>query len=193
MPICAQCARPYRVYFTSEALAVAQAYVGPHEFATVFLDTIDAGSLPNASLERAHAVLRKRLNCSGFRGSVLVGGTEAAWRAADRRWILHLHLLAIGVRPNSWERLRAKLGDYGHAIPLKVEALNDDARQLSYLTKFTTFHRPLKRGPGRPSPAFPLPPARLEELAKWWAGHRFEDFAFLYGARRRGGRIALED
>jgi hypothetical protein len=193
LPICAQCARPYRIYFTSEALAVAQAYVGPHEFATVFLDTVEAGSLPDASLKQAHTALRQRLNRSGFRGSVLVGGTEAAWIAADRRWILHMHLLAIGVRPDSWEQLRAKLGAYGHAIPLKVEALNDEARQLSYITKFTTYHRPLKRGPGGPSPAFPLPPARLEELATWWARHRFEDFAFLYGARRRGGRIALEN
>ena len=189
---CALCARRYRIYFTGEMLAVAHAYVGPHEFATIFLDAVEAGSLPDASLKRAHAALRQRLNRSGFKGSVLVGGTEAAWIAADRHWILHLHLLAIGVRPNSWERLRAKLGDFGHAVPLKVEALNDEARQLSYITKFTTYHRPLKRGPGGPSPAFPLPPARLEELATWWASHRFEDFAFLYGARRRGGRIALE-
>jgi hypothetical protein len=192
LPACARCARRYRIYFTSEALAVADAYLGPHEFATVFLDAVEAGSLPDASLKRAHAALRKRLDRSGFKGSVLVGGTEAAWNAADRRWILHLHLLAIGVRPDSWDGLRAKLGDFGHAVPLKVEALNDEARQLSYITKFTTYHRPLRRGPGGPSRAFPLPPARLEELATWWARHCFEDFAFLYGARRRGGRIALE-
>jgi hypothetical protein len=169
LPACARCARRYRIYFTGEALAVADAYLGPHEFATIFLDAVEAGSLPDASLKRTHAALRKRLDRCGFRGSVLVGGTEAAWIAADRRWILHLHLLAIGVRPDSWERLRAKLGDYGHAVPLKIEALNDEARQLSYITKFTTYHRPLKRGPGGPSPAFPLPPARLEE---WWTGGR---------------------
>ena len=192
LPTCARCARRYRIYFTGEALAVAHAYVGPHQFATIFLDAVEAGSLPDASLKQAHAALRKRLDRSEFRGSVLVGGTEAAWIAADRHWILHLHLLAIGVRPDSWERLRAKLGDYGPAVPLKVEAVNDEVRQLTYITKFPTYHRPLKRGPGGPSPAFPLPPARLEELATWWARHRFEDFAFLYGARRRGGRIALE-
>jgi len=193
LPACARCARRYRIYFTGEALAVAHAYVGPHEFATIFLDTVEVGSLPEANVKRAHAALRKRLDRSGFKGSVLVGGTEAAWIAADRHWILHLHLLAIGVRPDSWERLRAKLDDFGLAVPLKVETLNDEARQLSYITKFTTYHRPLKRGFDRPSPAFPLPPARLEELATWWASHRFEDFGFLYGARRRGGRIALQD
>jgi hypothetical protein len=192
LPACALCAREYRIYFTGEALAVAHAYVGPHEFATIFLDAVKVGSLPDVSLQRAHAALRQRLNRSEFRGSVLVGGTEAAWIAADRHWILHLHLLAISVRPASWEQLRARLGGYGHAIPLKVEALNDKVRQLTYITKFPTYHRPLKRGPGGPSPPFPLPPARLEELATWWARHRFEDFAFLYGARRRGGRIALE-
>lgn len=88
LPVCALCARQYRIYFTGEALAVADAYVGPHEFATIFLDTVEAGSLPDASLKRAHAVLRKRLDRSGFRGSVLVGGTEAAWIAADRHWTL---------------------------------------------------------------------------------------------------------
>ena len=138
-----------------------QAYVGPHEFATIFLDAVGAGSLPDASLEQAHAALRTRLNRSGFRGSVACrrdgGGVDRRRSAldsapphpSDRR------------PPRFLGAASSELSDFGDAVPLKVEALNDDARQLSYLTKFTTYHRPLKRGPGRPSPAFPLPPARL--------------------------------
>ncbi|MGO9741545.1 MAG: hypothetical protein ACLPN5_08550 [Roseiarcus sp.] len=33
---------------------------------------------------------------------------------------------------------------------------------------------------------------RLAELARWWALYSFDDFVFLYGARRRGGRIVVE-
>jgi transposase len=37
-----------------------------------------------------------------------------------------------------------------------------------------------------------LPPDRLVELAAWWSRHRFEDFLFAYGARRRGGRLVVD-
>ena len=191
-PGCAVCARDYQIFFTSETLGVARNYAGPHKVATIYLDATEAGSLSEVSIERAHARLRKRLQRGGFRGSVLVGGTEAAWIARERSWIVHVHVLAIGVQPSSWERLRASLGEVGAATPLKVEALKDDARALSYLTKFATYHRPFRRGSGGPSRAFPLPPARLAELAAWWAEYGFEDFAFLFGARRRGGRIVPE-
>jgi hypothetical protein len=192
LPICAICARQYKCYFTGQALAIAKSVTGPHEFATVYLDRIDVGSLPDVSVRQAHDAFRMRLNRSGFGGSVLVGGTEAAWIASDRCWIVHVHLLAIGVPGDSWDRLRRRLDYSGSGAALKVQPLRDLARQISYLTKFTTYHRPLKRGPTGPSPCFPLPPRRLEELAAWWANYHFEDFAFLYGARRRGGHIVLE-
>jgi hypothetical protein len=192
LQICAICARQYKCYFASQALAVAESVTGSHEIATVYLDRIDVGSLPDVSIRRAHDTLRTRLNRSGFGGSVLIGGTEAAWIARDRYWILHVHLLAIGVQRDSWDRLRPRLGYSGSGAALKVQPLRDPARQISCLTKFTTYHRPLKRGPTGPSPCFPLPPRRLEELAAWWENYQFEDFAFLYGARRRGGHIVLE-
>jgi hypothetical protein len=192
LPICTICARQYRRYFTSQALSIAKSIRGPREFATVYLDSIDADLLPDVSVRRAHDTLRTRLNRSGFRGSVLIGGTEAAWIARDRCWILHVHVLAIGVQGDSWDRLRQRLDYSGSGAALKVERLTDLPRQISYLTKFTTYHRPLKRGPTGVSRCFPLPPRRLEELASWWANYSFEDFAFLYGARRRGGRIVLE-
>jgi hypothetical protein len=33
---------------------------------------------------------------------------------------------------------------------------------------------------------------RLIEWAAWMAKYKFEDFAFLFGARRRAGRIVVE-
>jgi hypothetical protein len=195
LPGCAVCASPYRIYSASEILRLAYSYVGPHQLATIYLDEIEAGSLSTVSLKRAHARLRKRLERSGSQGPILVGGTEVAWIAQQRSWILHVHLLAIGVRDVAWERLRASLDDIRPGIPLKVEEIKDmkdGARAVTYLTKFTTYHRPFRRGPGGCSRAVPLPPERLAELLSWWAGYRFEDFTFLFGARRRGGRIVPE-
>jgi hypothetical protein len=192
---CAVCGRCYRIYSASELLRVGNRYVGPHQLATIYLDEIEAGSLSTVSIKRAHARLRKRLERSGFQGSILVGGTEVAWIAKQRCWILHVHLLAIGVRDVAWERLRASLDDIKPGIPLRVEEIEDvkdGARALTYLTKFTTYHRPFRRGPWGRSRAVPLPPARLAELLSWWAEYRFEEFTFLFGARRRGGRIVPE-
>ena len=36
------------------------------------------------------------------------------------------------------------------------------------------------------------PPSSFVELAEWWSRHRFEDFLFAYGARRRGGRLVVD-
>jgi hypothetical protein len=191
-PGCALCSRDYRISNTSELIGLAHRFRGQHWVATLFLDEIARGHLASVDVKRAHAALRKRLDRSGFRGSVLAGGTEAAWIAQDACWILHVHLLAIGVRPFAWRELRTTLSKSRVGIPLKVERLRDEAEQLSYLTKFFTYHRPLARRGAKPGPALPLPPRRLVELMDWWSQRSMQDFSFLYGARRRGGRIYPE-
>jgi hypothetical protein len=192
LPICCVCARLYRIYAASELLRLADAYVGPHEFATIHLDTIAEDRLSEFDLRKAHGRFRKRLDRSGFSGSMVVGNTEAAWLARECCWILHIHALAIGAPLTSWRQLRGKLPDSAGTFPLKVELLRDEVRTLSYVTKFTTYHRPFPRSGRGPSPAYPLPPRRLEELASWLSGYHFQDFAFLYGARRRAGRLVAE-
>jgi hypothetical protein len=75
---------------------------------------------------------------------------------------------------------------------VKVQLLRNPERQISYSIKFHTYFRPKSRtGAGRPQVA-PLPPDRLAELAAWWAKYSFDDFTFLFGAKRRGGRIVVE-
>jgi integrase len=71
------------------------------------------------------------------------------------------------------------------ADPVKWDPLCDLDEQLSYLIKFVTYHQPGRR-------RVPLPPDRLVELAAWWSQHRFEDYLFAYGARRRGGRLVVD-
>jgi len=71
------------------------------------------------------------------------------------------------------------------ADPVKVDELRDPDEQLSYCIKFVTYHQPGRR-------RVPLPGDRLVELARWWSRYRFADFLFAYGARRRGGRLVVD-
>ena len=194
LPACARCALPYRIYFTSETLAVAHAYVGPHEFATIYLDAVEAGSLPDASLKRAHAALRKRLGsqriqrfsaCRRDRGGVDRRRSALDFASAppgDRR----PPRTPSGAASSEAWRFQTRRSAQGRDLERRGASalLHHQVHDLSPASE------------ARPRWALsrlPAPPARLEGLATWWARHRFEDFAFLYGARRRGGRIALED
>jgi hypothetical protein len=165
--------------------ALAHAYPGPHEVATLYLDLFAPGFLRDADLWRAKEMLRKRLARAGFPGAIVVGGIEVAWQDKWQRWLLHAHVLAIGVDPTAWQRLAAALKNSGTWRPVKVDELRDLEEQLSYCVKFVTYHQPGRR-------LVPLPPDRLVELAAWWSQYRFEDFLFAYGARRRGGRLAVD-
>jgi hypothetical protein len=192
LPLSARAARRYRRYFTAELLRIAEEREGPHQIPTIYLRAFAASELEAADLKLEHGVLRKTLQRSGFEGSILIGGTEIAWLARHNLWILHCHLLAIGVLQADWVRLREALPDANPAAALKVQALEDFAEQLSYCQKFNSSHKPGKRGPNGRARAYPLPTERLIEWAEWMAKRRFEDFAFLFGARRRGGRIVVE-
>ena len=190
--ICAICSRRYRFRLIRQLLAIAKSFDGQHEIATIHLATLPAGMLATAVVKRAHDRLRKRLERSGFDRSLLVGGTEVNWDSAGRSWILHAHLLAIGVPPSAWAKLRNALRGSGTKFPVKVQLLRNPERQISYLTKFNTYFRPQSRGGAARAPAVPLPPDRLAELAAWWSGYIFDDFTFLFRARRPGGRIVPE-
>jgi hypothetical protein len=185
LPICAVCARAYRQRPISQLHALANAYAGPHEVATIYLGVYRPGFLADADVRRTHEMFRKRLDRAGFKGAILAGGIEVAWQAQWQRWLLHAHLLAIGVDAHAWERLEAALEDSGTADPVDVVPLRDFDEQISYAIKFTSYHQPGRR-------RVPLPRDRLVELAAWWSRHRFEDYLFAYGARRRGGRIVVD-
>ena len=190
--ICAEYTEKARAPYIAELRRIAGLYQGPHEFGTTFLATHPSGSLIPADIKCAKEMFRKQLDRSGFKGSLVLGGTEAAWSEGQGLWILHVHFLAIGVPEEAWGRLRTTLKKSGLRFPLKCQALNDVETQISYLQKFVTYHRPGSyTGLGR-SKAIPLPPDRLAELARWWLQCRFDDFPFLFGARRRGGRIVVE-
>ena len=71
--------------------------------------------------------------------------------------------------------------------------LNDDERQLSSLVKFVTYPRPGRHRGSRPTRAYPLPADRVVELTTRWSRYAITDFLFLYGARRRGPSIVVDE
>ena len=189
IPGCPHCSRRYRGYLFSETARINELPIpGPRFFVTVYLATIPEHELTHVRIFDAHKALRKRMERIGFRG-VLIGGTEAAWDAKRQVWILHLHILSIGVSGAAWDRLAKSMADTDRAIPIKVEQLKDLIRPLSYMQKWVTYFRPRRRVGHQPSKPVPLKPPQVAELCRWWACHRFENFMFLYGAKRHGGRI----
>jgi hypothetical protein len=188
LPICAVCARDYRPDPIAQLHDMAQAktsYPGSRQVATIYLDLFDPGSLGRADLPRTREMFRKRLDRAGFKGAIVVGGIEVAWQENHQRWLLHAQVLAIGVDAQAWRQLEADLDQSGTADPVMPKLLCDPDEQLSYCIKFVTYHQPGRR-------RVTLPPDRLVELAAWCSRHRFEDYLFAYGARRRGGRLVVD-
>jgi hypothetical protein len=67
--------------------------------------------------------------------------------------------------------------------------LKDPAEQISYLLKFTTYHRPFRQTGSKRPPAKPLNEREHAALVNWMAQYEFTDMMFLYGVRRKGDRL----
>ena len=80
LPVCAVCARAYRQGPIAQLHALANAYAGPHEVATIYLGLFPPDSLGDADVRRTHEMFRKRLDRAGFKGAIVVGGIEVAWQ-----------------------------------------------------------------------------------------------------------------
>lgn len=188
-PACPLCARGYRRWFIGETLRLLSSKdLGRGRILTLYLDTVLVGQLDSVHLGRLHARLRKRLFRCGFGGAVVIGGTEIGYRATENVWLVHVHALAIDAHEDAIEALKAMDTD-DHDRAIEVQLLRDPLKQLSYLQKFGTYHRPIPRSGARNTPAFPIPNAALRELLSWWSGTTFDEFRFLLGLRRRGSRL----
>lgn len=153
---------------------------------TINLARFDQGALKNAKLAAIKDRLRTRCDRAGLRGVLIAGGIEAEWNSAESTWRLHAHLVVMGATATGIDNLRPTSSP-PRQREVKVQALRDPERQLSYLHKFVTYFRPRgQTGPSR-SRAVPLPKARFFELAVWRRRYRPRDFLFLYGARLGAG------
>jgi hypothetical protein len=187
VPYCPICARRYRRWLIGQTLPFFFGIEVPAFFVTILLEECGVGDLHKIDVERSRRRLRTRMHRTLLPGAILVGGIEVGLK--DERWLIHAHLACLG--PAEAE-LRRLAGSHERSRALDIRQLRDVVRQVSYLQKFSTFHRPGQQtGSGR-SRAYPLPAARSRELAAWMSDHEFEDFLFLYGARRRGSRIVAQ-
>ena len=133
------------------------------------------------------ASLRKRLQRAGLGNIPVIGGFEIVYRARRQIWVLHANLVMIGGKQTARAKFEEAFQADGFERAHVKAVLKDRAKQLSYVLKFTTYHRPQEQqGPTR-SPAKPLNPREHMALVKWMSQFEFQDFLLLINARRQGG------
>lgn len=187
-PVCPYKSRRFRGWSYVQTAAIRHSRPGPHKIYTVLLRFVPAGDLDRIEPRSVKDQLRILLSRCGFNGSIIVGGLEAGYDFQRAGWHLHFHLGVFGATIEARRELSNRLKRRGQRA-LKVQSLRDPARQLSYLIKFLTLHRPGAQFGKHRKRAVPMPQPALRELLAWWQRHEFQDFLFLYGCRRRGSRI----
>ena len=135
------------------------------------------------------AMLRKRLSRSGLADAAVIGGYETVYRARSKTWMLHAHLVIIGGTSKAIDRFKATFSNSNVERPVVPSRLDDLPRQLSYVLKFATYHRPFAQRGSTKAKALPLNPQEHCALVEWMAQWRFQDFMFMYNARREGVKI----
>jgi hypothetical protein len=185
-PFCPICARQFRRWFVGELLRVTEGRDDVHIY-TILLKEAAKDKIDALDLTPFHASLRKRLKRSGMGNVPVIGGFEIVYKAARQVWVLHINLVMIGGDKSGRRKFKEKFQRDDVDRPLVRAALKDQAEQLSYVLKFTTYHRPQEQqGPTR-SPAKPLNAREHAALLKWMWQYEFEDFLLLINARRQGG------
>jgi hypothetical protein len=188
---CPICAREFRRYFIGELLRLSQSFENGIKVVVVLLETAPRGELTTLDIAAHRHALRKRLDRAGLEGFPFIGGFEVIYRAKDKIWVLHANLVVFGAPNSALEKLEAGTKAQDAFRPIERAPLEDPAEQLSYILKFTTYHRPLRRAGSQKSPAKPLNPVDHCKLVSWMAQYSFSDFLFLYNARRHGSTIEL--
>jgi hypothetical protein len=188
---CAQCARAFRRFFTGELLKLNSEFEGKVRILVILLEMAPRGKLQNLQIARYRHSLRKRLDRAGLANVPIVGGFEVAYRARSKQWVLHINLMMFGGDEKAIAKFEGGFRDDGLYRPVQRTTVDNPAEQLSYVLKFTTYHRPYQQRGSKKSKAVPLNPSEHLELTRWMARHEFSDHLFLFNARRRGVSIEL--
>jgi hypothetical protein len=189
-PYCPVCARPFRVWFIGELLRIIDTIgSAPVYIMTILLEAASYDEICRLDVKGYDAELRKRLSRNGLAEAVVIGGYENIYRAKSKTWVLHINLVIIGGTIKAVEKFKATFADSDIEKPALKEKLEDLPTQLSYVLKFTTYHRPFKQCGSKKGPAVPLNPREHCALVPWMAQWKFQDFMFLFNARREGATI----
>jgi hypothetical protein len=185
-PFCPICARQFRRWFVGELLRATKGQIDVHIY-TVLLKEAATDKINELDPATFRAFIRKRLQRSGLGKVPVIGGFEIAYKAAQQAWVLHAHLVMIGGEKKARKKFKKTFQGDDFDRPLLQTALKDRAEQLSYVLKFTTYHRPHEQQGATRAPAKPLNAREHAALLKWMSQFAFEDFLLLINARRQGG------
>jgi hypothetical protein len=191
-PFCPNCAGKFRRWFIGELLRITEGQHRVHIY-TVLLKEAPKDKINTLDPARFRHLLRKRLQRAGLGKVPVIGGFEIVYRAKDKVWVLHANLVIIGGKRTARKKFKKSFTGDDIERPVVRAVLNDPPEQLSYILKFTTYHRPhAQYGPTK-SKAKPLNPREHAALLKWMSQFDFKDFLFLVNARRQGGtKIVLQ-
>lgn len=189
-PYCSVCMRQFRRWRCAEFLRLCRAAKKKKRmyFLTITVDRVPFADLDGEAhhlkgyRQRVYQQLRKIMP-----RAIVFGGLEASRRRGTETVRIHLHLILLNVNEAQIEALCDRY--YGGPRDHKLIRAHKLPRLVSYVQKFTTYHRPGKQKGGRKPPAVPLPPRLHTPLIRWMAAHQPWDFLFLFNLRREGNRL----
>jgi hypothetical protein len=188
---CPTCARAFRRYITGEMLRLQSEFKAKTRILVILLEVAPRGKLQDLQIDRYRHLLRKRLDRAGLVHIPVVGGFEMIYRARSKEWVLHINLVMFGGNEKAIAKFEEGFRGENLYRPVQHTTVDDPAEQLSYVLKFTTYHRPHQQRGSKKAKAMPLNPSEHLELVRWMARHEFSDHLFLFNARRRGATIEL--
>ena len=194
LPSCPICARLFRIWFVGELLRIIEK-VGSAQvrIETILLDQAPYDQIDTLDIKGYDALLRKQLSRNGLADVAIIGGYENVYRAQSKSWMLHLNLVIIGGTLDAIKAFEGTFCESEIDRPTMRQTLEDLKRQLSYILKFVTYHRPFAQIGSTKSTPVPLNPREHCALVSWMARWRFQDFTFLFNARREGATIVSRD
>src|SRR4029077_7851143 len=98
-------------------------------------------------------MLRQRLVHAGLTDAVVIGGFENVYRTREKKWVLHVNLIIIDAQKAAIDKFQESFAKSDIKRPVTKAPLKDRAKQLSYVLKFTTYHRPYEQRSGEKGPA----------------------------------------
>jgi hypothetical protein len=185
---CPRCARNFRRHITGELLRLNSEAGDRPLILVVLLQQATRGQILALDIQRYRQSLRKKLDRAGLGEVPVVGGFEMVYQAGPKQWVLHVNLVLFGGKKKAIRRFKDGFPD---VRSVRQDELTDPVKQLSYVLKFTTYHRPYEQRGVKKSKAVPLNPSEHFELVEWMAQYEFTDHLFLFNARRRGSSIEL--
>jgi hypothetical protein len=191
-PFCPICAGRFRRWFIGELLCVTKGQRRVYIY-TVLLKEAPKDKINTLNPARFRHLLRKRLQRAGLGKVPVIGGFEIVYKARNKAWVLHANLVVIGGKKSAHKEFKRGFKKNRIKRPIIRAKLKDRAEQLSYILKFSSYHRPHEQHGSSRSDAKPLNPREHAALVKWMSQFEFNDFLFLVNARRKASEISLRN